>query len=400
MAAPMDRIILQSDFDEVLREHNGKVWVSFKCSGRETVHGQLESHGISGDGVPYVMPSEGFNVLKVSQRSIEVSYTQDETCCSRQFVAPTKTFNNIHSERKSIHCLDVTAGGLGVSSDSEGKLKVWETQTGDVRRDLEGHYGDVYTCRFFPSGVVILTGGADMQLKIWSAETGKCAATLKGHLAGILDTAIIDRGRNILSCGRDGTVRLWDCGSQTCLGTIECGAGNVNCCTLQNTESNIDLGTPTDTPSEKEVGTEGKLLLVGCEKGVLQGYGLQSRTKVFDLDCHGDVNSCCFLSDTCIACGTQEGYITVSDIRNIRVPLKEWKESRNVILSLLPYKGGFFSSTGDGSCFYVNQNYETLVELSGSDCDPLYKTVSDGHYVYSACRDSLIRKYSIAHMIV
>jgi hypothetical protein len=32
-----------------------------------------------------------------------------------------------------IHCLDVTAGGLGVSSDSEGKQKVWETQTGDVR---------------------------------------------------------------------------------------------------------------------------------------------------------------------------------------------------------------------------------------------------------------------------
>lgn len=43
----------------------------------------------------------------------------------------------------------------------------------------------MYTCRFFPSGVVVLSGGADTQLKIWSAETGQCAATLTGHSAGI-----------------------------------------------------------------------------------------------------------------------------------------------------------------------------------------------------------------------
>lgn len=47
-----------------------------------------------------------------------------------------------------------------------------------------GHCADVYTCRFFPSGIVVLSGGADMQLKIWSAETGKCAATLIGHRGG------------------------------------------------------------------------------------------------------------------------------------------------------------------------------------------------------------------------
>jgi len=54
-----------------------------------------------------------------------------------------------------------------------------------MQRRLEGHFGDVYTCRFFPSGVVVLSGGADTQLKIWSAETGQCAATLIGHTAGI-----------------------------------------------------------------------------------------------------------------------------------------------------------------------------------------------------------------------
>ena len=56
----------------------------------------------------------------------------------------------------------------------------------NFQRNLEGHVGDVYTCGFFPSGIVILSAGADMMVKIWSAETGACATTITGHKAGIL----------------------------------------------------------------------------------------------------------------------------------------------------------------------------------------------------------------------
>jgi len=52
------------------------------------------------------------------------------------------------------------------------------------QRELQGHAGDVYSCRLFPSGIVVLSAGADMQIKIWSAETGKEAATIIGHRAG------------------------------------------------------------------------------------------------------------------------------------------------------------------------------------------------------------------------
>ena len=43
---------------------------------------------------------------------------------------------------------------------------------------------DVETCRFFPSGIVVLSGGADMRLKIWSAQDGTCPRTLIGHTGG------------------------------------------------------------------------------------------------------------------------------------------------------------------------------------------------------------------------
>ena len=53
---------------------------------------------------------------------------------------------------------------------------------------MTGHAGDIYRAKFFPSGVVVLSGGADTQLKIWSAETGDCAATMTGHKAGEITT--------------------------------------------------------------------------------------------------------------------------------------------------------------------------------------------------------------------
>ena len=51
--------------------------------------------------------------------------------------------------------------GRGVSAGDDGFL-VWETNTGLIRRKLEGHVGDVYSAQLFPSGIVVLSCGADM----------------------------------------------------------------------------------------------------------------------------------------------------------------------------------------------------------------------------------------------
>ena len=70
------------------------------------------------------------------------------------------------------------------------------------QRKLDGHSGDIYSVKLFPSGVVALTSGADMRLKIWSAETGSCPVTLTGHSAAVTQASIIDRGMNIVSVSK------------------------------------------------------------------------------------------------------------------------------------------------------------------------------------------------------
>ncbi|XP_077197315.1 proteasomal ATPase-associated factor 1 isoform X1 [Paroedura picta] len=265
---------IQSDWEQVLRKNEGEAWLSCRSPGKSTLYGTLTCQGVGSDGIPEITASEGFLVKEVTKKSLLVSCPRENT--STRFRAPYTSFCRIH--QKSVTCLDLSSGGgLGVSTSADGTMKIWQAANGEIRRRLEGHVYDVNCCRFFPSGLVVLSGGMDAQLKIWSAEDGRCVATFQGHKAGILDTAIVDRGRNVVSSSRDGTARLWDCGRSACLGTVaECGSP-VNGIAVGNADNTLNLGSPETAPSEREVGTEGKLLLLAREDKKFQGVGLHSR---------------------------------------------------------------------------------------------------------------------------
>ena len=115
-------------------------------------------------------------------------------------------------------------------------------------------------CKFFPSGIVCISGGADLRLKIWSAENGKSPVTLVGHssgkiefpnskrmfqiyfssqLLGITDVSIVEKGRNIVSVSRDGTAKLWDIGEAKCLHTFNTAGCIINSCCIQSVQSSL-----------------------------------------------------------------------------------------------------------------------------------------------------------------
>ena len=76
---------------------------------------------------PFIVSSStDFTLHKVKSRSFVVKIRD------RKFkvMAPTATYNSIHT--KSISCLDVSDGGLGVSAGDDGMF-VWETDNGLIR---------------------------------------------------------------------------------------------------------------------------------------------------------------------------------------------------------------------------------------------------------------------------
>jgi WD40 repeat protein len=64
---------------------------------------------------------------------------------------------------------------------------------------------------YSPDGKRIVGGGADGRVKVWDAETGRETLTLNGHAnKGVWGVDFSPDGKRIVSSGNDGTVKIWD----------------------------------------------------------------------------------------------------------------------------------------------------------------------------------------------
>ncbi|XP_069696561.1 proteasomal ATPase-associated factor 1-like isoform X2 [Periplaneta americana] len=364
-------ILIQCDWDEVIRRANAAFWIACKYRGQTSFQGKIHSQGLSNEGIPRLTAADGFTVCGISRNTIQVKHDSGNICI---FVAPCRIFSGIHSKS----------------------------------RTLEGHVGDVYKCRFFPSGIVILSGGADMQLKIWSAETGQCPVTLRGHTAAVTDMCIVDRGRNIISVSKDGRAKLWSCGEASCIATLVELPTTINSCSLGVANNKLQLAAPEEPPSEHEVGTENKILLLGCEDGTVHCLAVRSRQNLFSVPHCSAVNCVAILSVDYFVVGCQDGQILLYSFQHPSEPLHCWFESNSAGLCLLPFKeDGFFIGKADGTCIYhhlptrnSNEKLRNIrVQLTGPDCDPVYDLSFDGTYVYTASRDATVRKYDVLKVL-
>jgi proteasomal ATPase-associated factor 1 len=87
------------------------------------------------------------------------------------------------------------------------------------------------------------------------------------------------------------------------------------------------------------------------------------------------------------------------DIRNTKTFVKSWEDSTSPVLSLLPFKHkekeGYFVGRYDGTCLYHFIESDEIIQLTGSDFEPINDISSDGSNVFTACRDGKIRKYAL-----
>jgi len=340
--------LVRSDWEEVclplLRPRTASggpssFWVSYTPPNRQakTMHGNVLLKPTE-QGQLGFQSEEGFTA-DIDFRTKQLRITPPGGDMPFLFQAPTNTWKEIHLG-SPINSIDISPGGeLAITGSANGLVRVWQTSDGIMRRDLRGHVADIACVEWFPSGKVALTGSDDLQLKIWDILKGECGATLKGHAGRITDSAIIERGRNVISCSRDGTARLWDVSTQKTIymfGQITFENGLNACCVDQ---SPLSLPTPTTAPHAKEVGTEGKLLVVAEEAGRTTGYDLRGRQRVFQTET-GQALNCCLMHGHTLLAGGNEGVIYQWDIRQLTAPLTTLQISLAPIKTLSFMRGG------------------------------------------------------------
>jgi WD40 repeat protein/tRNA A-37 threonylcarbamoyl transferase component Bud32 len=98
--------------------------------------------------------------------------------------------------------------GTRIASAGDRTVQVWEKDKPLVV--YNGHAGRVFAVAWSPDGSHIASGGADGRVHVWDAETGDVLYSYRGHTGPVSAVAWSPDGRWIASGGADATVQVWD----------------------------------------------------------------------------------------------------------------------------------------------------------------------------------------------
>jgi WD40 repeat protein len=91
----------------------------------------------------------------------------------------------------------------------DGRVRIWDLDTGVAATVLDGHPTGVRQCAFSPDGTLLATAGADRAVRLWRTADGTLQAVLTGHDGEVNDCEFSPDGMLLASAGLDHTVRLW-----------------------------------------------------------------------------------------------------------------------------------------------------------------------------------------------
>ena len=72
-----------------------------------------------------------------------------------------------------------------------------------------GHSDYVLSVAYSLDGTKIISGSDDKTIKIWDANTGECLKTLEGHSSNVQSVAYSPDGTKIISGSQDTTIKIW-----------------------------------------------------------------------------------------------------------------------------------------------------------------------------------------------
>jgi WD40 repeat protein len=133
-----------------------------------------------------------------------------------------KTMNG-HSDR--IYSIKVTSDGLRIVTASHDEtLRIWELKTGLCMHILKGNHNGTGIRKVFLSTdgfYAISIGGLEWDLEVWDLKKGIRLRTLKGHQSYVTSVGILPYGNRAISSSEDHTLRIWNFETGDCLHILE-----------------------------------------------------------------------------------------------------------------------------------------------------------------------------------
>ena len=91
-------------------------------------------------------------------------------------------------------------GTRAVSGSVDKSARIWNEGTGDTKRSLKDHSGEVYSVAFLHDGTQLVSGSDDRTVRVWNGVTRKTKRVAEGLLFGKAATGKTKRVLNGSFC--------------------------------------------------------------------------------------------------------------------------------------------------------------------------------------------------------
>ena len=113
------------------------------------------------------------------------------------------------------------------SGSADGKIRLWELETGRMQFSLPAAQGWILALAFSPDRKILASGGSDTLVQLWDVDSRRLLSTLTGHTDSVNALAFSIDGDILASGGRDAHVRLWDVGAGSLMSPLPARDGAV-----------------------------------------------------------------------------------------------------------------------------------------------------------------------------
>jgi WD40 repeat protein len=112
----------------------------------------------------------------------------------------------------AVHAVAFSPDGRTVAGgDGTGRLRLWETTTGKLTRELQAHSNWVFSVSWTKDGSGLITGGGDNLIRWFDAlNPVQPSRTILAHSNDVHAVALTRDGKTLVSAGDDRQIVIWD----------------------------------------------------------------------------------------------------------------------------------------------------------------------------------------------
>jgi WD40 repeat protein len=107
-------------------------------------------------------------------------------------------------------------GKAALTGCADGKIRVWDLESGQIRLEFEGQQGAVKAVAFVPRRSAFVSGGATGSVAVWELDSGRRLGNLVGHTQAVNTVATSPDGMVALTGSDDRTAWFWNLADMSC----------------------------------------------------------------------------------------------------------------------------------------------------------------------------------------